>query len=149
MKFLIQRVTEARVMIEEQERGAIKAGLLVLVGICDNDDQIIADKMIKKLIQLRIFADREGKSNLNLISINGGLLLISQFTLYANCRKGNRPSFINAGEPEHAHKLYNYMVKECTKLLPDVQSGEFGADMKVTLTNDGPYTIILDSQDIT
>ncbi len=148
MKFLIQRVSQANVTVEEQQIGSINKGLLVFVGISSNDNQQIADKMIKKLLQLRIFEDHEGKTNLDLKSVNGELLIISQFTLYANCRKGNRPSFIEAGAPETANTLYQYIISECRSETPVVQSGEFGADMKVSLTNDGPFTIILNSDDI-
>ena len=146
MKFVIQRVTEASVTVNRQVIGAIEKGFLVLIGVSNQDTKEIADKMIKKLIGLRIFDDADGKTNLSLQDVNGQLLLISQFTLYADCKKGNRPSFINAGNPELANDLYEYIIAECQKIVPVVQRGEFGADMKVSLCNDGPFTIILDSQ---
>ena len=148
MRFLIQRVSQASVTVEKQQISSIGKGFLVLVGISDNDNQQIADKMIKKLIQLRIFEDSEGKTNLDIKTVNGELLIISQFTLYANCRKGNRPSFINAGAPDLADSLYQYIITECAKEIPVTRSGIFGADMRISLTNDGPFTIILDSEEI-
>ena len=120
----------------------------MLIGISNTDTKEIADKMLRKLIGLRIFEDENGKKNLDLKTVNGELLLISQFTLYADCRKGNRPSFINAGEPHMAEELYHYIVETCKKEISVVQEGRFGADMKVSLLNDGPFTIILDSRDI-
>ena len=119
---------------------------MVLIGVCEEDDEKIADKMIKKLIGLRIFEDENGKTNLDLHSVGGELLLISQFTLYANCKKGNRPSFVDAAKPEKANALYEYIIKECKKQVEVVERGEFGADMKVSLTNDGPVTICMDSE---
>ncbi len=148
MKFVIQRVSQASVTVEEQQIGSIGKGFLVLVGISNTDDQQTVDKMIKKLVQLRIFEDAEEKTNLDIKAVNGELLIISQFTLYANCKKGNRPSFINAGAPELANSLYEYIIAQCRKEIPSVQSGEFGADMKVSLINDGPFTVILDSDDL-
>lgn len=149
MKFVIQRVTQASVKIEEKQIGAIGEGFLVLVGIGSNDNQQIADKMIKRMLQLRIFADAAGKSNLDIKAVGGELLIISQFTLYANCRKGNRPSFTEAGPPEMANALYNYILSQCAAEIPHVQSGEFGAEMQIASTNDGPYTIVLDSAELT
>lgn len=150
MRFVIQRVTEASVSVDQQIVGAIGKGMLVLVGVSQTDTRIVADKMIKKLLGLRIFEDQEGKTNLSLQDVDGSLLLISQFTLYADCRKGNRPSFINAGAPELAEDLYQYIINQCRDQLPNlpqrVQQGRFGADMKVSLLNDGPFTIILDSE---
>ena len=146
MKFVIQRVTEASVAVDGVTIGAIQKGLLVLVGVSNQDTTEIADKMIKKLIGLRIFDDADGKTNLALKDVDGQLLIISQFTLYADCKKGNRPSFINAGNPELANQLYEYILSECHKEVPVVERGEFGADMKVQLVNDGPFTIILDSE---
>ena len=122
--------------------------LLVLIGIAEDDNEEIADKLVKKLLGLRIFADENGKTNLSLKDVNGSLLLVSQFTLYADCRKGNRPSFVNAGNPEKANELYEYIIGKCRDEVPDVQTGSFGADMKITLLNDGPFTIILDSKDL-
>ncbi len=148
MKFVIQRVTHAEVEIEQEIIGSIQNGYLVLIGIAEDDNEEIADKLVKKLLGLRIFADENGKTNLSLKDVNGSLLLISQFTLYADCRKGNRPSFVNAGNPEKANELYEYIIEKCRDEVPDVQTGSFGADMKITLLNDGPFTIILDSKDL-
>lgn len=148
MRFVIQRVKHADVQVEQKTVGSIEQGLLVLVGICESDREEIADKMIKKLIGLRIFEDENGKTNLDLKTIGGNMLIISQFTLYADCRKGNRPSFVHAGAPDMANRLYEYIIKECQKTFPDVQHGIFGADMKVSLINDGPFTIVLDSEEI-
>lgn len=148
MKFVIQRVSQAEVVVEEQSVGKIDQGLMVLVSICNSDTKEIADKLINKLIHLRIFEDENGKSNLSVQDIHGNLLIVSQFTLYADCRKGNRPSFVNAGNPEKANKLYEYIIEKCRDEVPDVQTGSFGADMKITLLNDGPFTIILDSKDL-
>lgn len=148
MKFVIQRVTQASVSVNQEVIGSIKQGFLVLIGIAENDTTEIADKLVKKLVGLRIFEDENGKTNLSLKDIQGELLLISQFTLYADCKKGNRPSFIKAGKPELANQLYEYIIESCKKEFPVVQTGEFGADMKVSLLNDGPFTIILDSAEI-
>lgn len=148
MKFVIQRVTEAKCEVEGSITGQINLGFCVLIGVAENDTEAIADKMIRKLLGMRIFADADGKTNLALKDVNGSLLLISQFTLYANCRKGNRPSFTNAGNPELANHLYEYIIEECRKQILNVQTGIFGADMKISLTNDGPFTIILDSDDL-
>ncbi len=145
MKFVIQRVSEASVTVENEVIGSIGKGYMVLIGVSDTDDTAIADKMIKKLIGLRIFSDSEGKTNLSIKDVEGELLLISQFTLYANCKKGNRPSFIEAGSPEHAEALYDYIVSKCREEIPKVETGSFGAHMTVSLTNQGPFTIILDS----
>lgn len=148
MRFVIQRVKHADVTVEDRTIGEIGHGLLVFVGISATDQKETADKMIKKLLGLRIFEDENGKTNLDLKTVAGELLIISQFTLYADCRKGNRPSFIRAGAPEPANALYEYLIKECAKSVPCVRHGEFGADMKVSLTNDGPFTIILDSEEL-
>lgn len=144
MKFVIQRVSEASVRIEDTIVGSIGKGFLVLIGIGQNDTKADADFYIKKMIGLRIFEDENGKTNLSLADVGGALLLVSQFTLYADCRKGNRPSFIAAGSPDQAEALYRYIVEECRRQVPDVQCGQFAADMKVSLCNDGPFTIILD-----
>lgn len=144
MKLVIQRVTEASVTIDGEIKGQIEKGFLVLIGVGQNDTKEIADKYIKKLLGLRIFEDENGKTNLALKDVDGQLLLISQFTLYANCKKGYRPSFTDAGAPDQAEELYNYIVDECRKVIPVVETGEFGADMKVSLLNDGPFTVILD-----
>lgn len=148
MKFVIQRVSKASVTVEDQVIGKISKGFLVLIGICEKDTKETADKMIKKLLGLRIFEDENGKTNLDLKTVEGELLLISQFTLYADCKKGNRPSFINAGKPEMANALYEYIISECKKQVSVVEQGEFGADMKVELLNDGPFTIVLDSEEL-
>ena len=148
MKFVIQRVRHGSVTVDDSVIGKIGKGFLVLIGVCEEDNREIADKMIKKLIGLRIFEDENGKTNLDLKAVNGELLLISQFTLYADCKKGNRPSFIKAGKPEMASELYEYIIEECKKQIPVVEKGEFGADMKVELLKDGPFTIVLDSQEL-
>lgn len=148
MRFVIQRVTRASVTIEERVAGQIRDGFLVLIGVEDSDTKEIADKMIRKMLGLRIFADEQGKTSLSLADVNGQLLLVSQFTLYADCRKGNRPSFVKAGQPDMAKAMYEYVVGECRKQISVVETGEFGADMKVELLNDGPFTILLDSAEI-
>ena len=148
MRFLIQRVSSADVVIEENTVGAIKEGFCVFVGIADSDTKEIADKMIHKLINLRIFSDENGKTNLNLTSVGGELLIVSQFTLYADCRHGNRPSFIAAGKPEPSRELYEYIIEKCKETGERVEHGSFGADMKVSLVNDGPFTVWLDSAEI-
>lgn len=148
MRFVIQRVSKASVKVEERQIGAIEKGFLVFIGVCQEDTKEIADRMIKKLIGLRIFEDEQGKTNLALSDVGGSLLLISQFTLYADCRKGNRPSFIQAGAPDMAKALYEYIIDECKKQIETVEQGEFGADMKVELLNDGPFTILLDSREL-
>ena len=145
MRFVIQRVKEASVQVEQEVIGEIKKGYLVLIGVSDSDTEQVADRMIKKMIGLRIFEDENGKTNLSLADVGGGLLLVSQFTLYANCKKGNRPSFIEAGDPETAEALYEYMIRQCRREIPVVETGEFGAEMKVSLVNDGPFTIVLDN----
>lgn len=148
MKFVIQRVSQAEVVVEEQSVGKIDQGLMVLVSICNSDTKEIADKLINKLIHLRIFEDENGKSNLSVQDIHGNLLIISQFTLYADCKHGNRPSFINAGKPDQANALYEYFLSQCRKEIPVVEQGIFGAHMMVSLINDGPFTIVLDSDEI-
>ena len=148
MKFVVQRVSSAACRVDEQLTGSIQKGFLVLIGISDSDTKEIADKMIKKLIALRIFEDSDGKTNLSLKDVEGSLLLISQFTLSADCRKGNRPSFTNAGKPDMAKELYTYIVNSCKMQIPVVEQGIFGADMKISLVNEGPFTIILDSEEI-
>ncbi len=148
MRFVIQRVTRASVTVEGKQIGAIEHGFLVLIGVSGDDTREIADKMIKKLVGMRIFEDEAGKTNLSLGDVGGSLLLVSQFTLYADCRKGNRPSFIRAGEPVMAKEMYEYIISECKKQVQTVEQGEFGADMKVDLLNDGPFTILLDSSEL-
>ena len=149
MKLVIQRVKNAKVEVEGNIVGKIGKGFLVLVGITHTDTKKEADYLVKKLCKLRIFEDENGKMNLGLKDVGGELLIISQFTLYANCKSGNRPSFIEACEPKKANEMYEYFKKTCSKELEkDIQSGIFGADMKVELLNDGPVTIILDSEEI-
>ena len=148
MKFVIQRVTHADVVVDGNELGRIGKGFMVLIGVSKDDNETIADKMVDKMIKLRIFEDENGKTNLSLGDVGGELLLISQFTLYANCKKGNRPSFIDAGAPDEANALYEYIIERCKERVNVVERGEFGADMKVSLLNDGPFTIVLDSSEI-
>ena len=148
MKFVIQRVTRAAVTIDGIIRGKIDKGFLVLIGVGQNDDVDIADKMVQKLIGMRIFEDENGKTNLALKDVDGQLLLISQFTLYANCKKGNRPSFIRAGAPDFANDMYEYIIGKCRESGIKTETGIFGADMAVSLVNDGPFTIIYDSDEM-
>ncbi len=150
MRFVIQRVREAAVRVEGETIGEIGLGFVVLIGVSQEDDEAVADKMVAKLLKLRIFEDENGKTNLDIDTVQGQLLLISQFTLYADCRKGNRPSFVNAGGPEMADALYQYIIGKCREALGEgrVAIGSFGADMKVSLVNDGPFTVILDSADL-
>lgn len=146
MRFVIQRVTEAAVRVDGELLGQIEKGYLILIGVAESDTEEIADKMVKKMIGLRIFEDEQGKTNLALKDVGGSLLLVSQFTLYANCKKGNRPSFTEAGSPGKANALYEYIIKKCKESVELVETGRFGADMKVSLLNDGPFTIVLDSE---
>ena len=148
MRFVVQRVTHASVTVDSQVIGKIGKGFMVLIGVADTDTREIADKMVKKLLGLRIFEDQNGKTNLDIHTVEGELLLISQFTLYANCRHGNRPSFIEAGKPDMANEMYEYIIAKCKEQVPVVEKGEFGADMKVELLNDGPFTILLDSDQL-
>ena len=148
MKIVIQRVTRASVTIDGTVKGKIGKGYLLLLGISGNDTKEIADKMLKKTAKLRIFEDENGKTNLSISEVGGEVLAVSQFTLYADCKKGNRPSFIGAGAPDMANELYLYMLEKCKALFGSVECGEFGADMKVELVNDGPFTIVLDSKEI-
>lgn len=148
MKFVIQRVDKASVSVDQKVVGSIDKGFMVLVGVCDSDTYEIADKMINKLLHLRIFSDENGKTNLDIKNVGGELLIISQFTLYADCRKGNRPSFIKAGKPEFANEMYEYILKKCEAEIPNVSHGIFGAHMEISLINNGPFTIILDSDEI-
>lgn len=148
MRLLIQRVEKASVKIGERETGRIGKGLLVLVGVGQGDDEDTADKMVRKLLDLRIFEDENGKTNRSVRDVNGELLIVSQFTLYADCTHGNRPGFTDAGAPEPANRLYEYIIRICGEQALNVQHGEFGADMKVSLINDGPFTIMLDSADV-
>ena len=148
MRFVVQRVTHASVTVDSQVIGKIGNGFMVLIGVADTDTREIADKMVKKLLGLRIFEDENGKTNLDIHTVGGELLLISQFTLYANCRHGNRPSFIEAGKPDMANEMYEYIIAKCKEQVPVVEKGEFGADMKAELLNDGPFTILLDSDQL-
>ena len=148
MKFVIQRVSKASVSVAKKIVGEIQNGFLAFIGVCDTDTYEIADKMVSKLLNLRIFSDENGKTNLDLKKVNGGLLIISQFTLYADCRKGNRPSFTKAGNPDYANEMYEYILKKCSDEIPHVAHGTFGEHMEVSLINDGPFTVILDSDEI-
>ena len=146
MRFVIQRVTQSSVSVDGTVIGKIGKGLLVLIGVAEEDTEETADKLVRKLTGLRVFEDENGKTNLSLADVKGELLLISQFTLYANCKKGNRPSFTEAGSPEKANALYEYIIQACREKVPVVEMGSFGAEMEVSLVNDGPFTILLDSE---
>ncbi len=148
MKIIVQRVKHSDVVIDGVQHGSIQKGFMVLVGFCESDTFEIVDKMVDKMIGLRVFEDENQKMNLSLEDVNGSVLSISQFTLYADCRKGRRPSFIDAAKPEYAIPLYDYFNQKIAEKGVHVETGVFGADMKVSLLNDGPVTIILDSQDI-
>ncbi len=148
MRFVIQRVAHASVTVDGNVLGKIQKGFLVLIGVADGDTKETADRMVKKMLGLRIFEDENGKMNLDLRAVGGELLLVSQFTLYADCRRGNRPGFTRAGKPEMASEMYEYIIETCRKQFPVVERGEFGADMKVELLNDGPFTILLDSEEL-
>ena len=148
MRFVIQRVSHASVTVDGNVLGKIQKGFMVLIGIEEEDTKEIADKMIRKMLSLRIFQDEEGKMNLSVRDVKGELMLISQFTLYADCRKGNRPSFVKAGKPDMAEAMYEYIITECKNQDIPVEQGRFGADMKVELLNDGPVTILLDSHEL-
>lgn len=144
MKVVIQRVQRASVTIDGQVHGAIEKGYLVLLGVGHEDDEKTADRIVKKMINLRIFADENGKTNLSIKDVGGSLLVVSQFTLYADCSHGNRPGFTDAAKPDKANALYEYFVSKCREQIENVRTGSFGADMKVELINDGPFTIILE-----
>ena len=144
MKLVIQRVQEASVSVDQEVVGKIGHGFMVLLGVSQTDTEEIADKMFQKLLKLRIFEDENGKTNKSLADVDGQLLMVSQFTLYANCKKGNRPSFTEAGEPHRAEELYEYMVAKAREQVPVVETGVFGAEMEVSLVNDGPFTVILE-----
>ena len=149
MKFLIQVVKKASVDVNDKTIGSIDRGFLIFVGVCDSDTRETADKMIRKTVNLRIFEDENGKTNLSIGDIGGSMLVISQFTLYADCRKGNRPSFVKAGDPTHANELYEYILSELKNTYNiDTKCGSFGADMQVSLINDGPFTVMLDSEEL-
>lgn len=145
MKAVVQRVTHASVTVDGEIKGRIGNGFLVLLGVGQNDTEEDAVRLVKKIVNLRIFSDENDKINLSLSDVDGSLLVVSQFTLYADCRKGNRPNFIQAGKPDVAERLYEYFVSECKKYIPVVEKGVFGADMKVELLNDGPFTVILEA----
>lgn len=147
MKLVIQRVNHASVKVDDKIIGAINQGYLVLLGIADTDTAEMLPKYVDKLINLRIFADENGKTNLSIADVKGELLIVSQFTLYADCKKGNRPSFTKAGKPDHANALYEEFVRLCREKVTKVETGSFGADMKVSLENDGPFTIVWDSEE--
>lgn len=148
MRLLVQRVKEASVAVDGEMIGQIGHGLLVFVGVAETDTEQLADKMTDKLTRLRIFDDENGKTNLSAADVDGEFLIISQFTLYADCRKGNRPSFISAGNPALANRLYEHILTSIEEKGFRTQHGSFGADMKVSLLNDGPFTIMLDSDEI-
>ncbi|MBO5513036.1 MAG: D-tyrosyl-tRNA(Tyr) deacylase [Mogibacterium sp.] len=145
MRFVIQRVKHSSVSVDGEVIGKIGGGYLVLIGVCDADAEAVADRLVDKMIKLRINEDENGKTNLSLADVDGELLLVSQFTLYADCKKGNRPSFVKAGSPDHANALYEYIIEKCRERVPVVEKGSFGAEMAVELVNDGPFTVILDS----
>ncbi len=148
MRFVIQRVAHASVSVDGKVLGKIDKGYMVLIGVSGADTREVADRMVKKMLGLRIFEDENGKTNLSLETVGGGLLLISQFTLYADCRRGNRPGFTLAGKPDMASEMYEYIIEKCQEQVPVVERGEFGADMKVELLNDGPFTLVLDSDEL-
>ncbi len=148
MRFVIQRVSQAEVKVQGETIGKIGKGYMVLIGVSDSDTKEVADRMIRKMLNLRIFEDEEGKTNLSLAQVGGSLLLVSQFTLYANCKKGNRPSFIEAGAPDFALDMYRYIIDRCRESVPVVEHGKFGHEMEVSLINDGPFTLLLDSDQL-
>jgi D-tyrosyl-tRNA(Tyr) deacylase len=148
MRFVIQVCSKAEVAVDHEIVGKIGRGFLVLLGIGREDTIEIADKMVEKMLKLRILPDENGKTNRSLSDVNGSLLLISQFTLYADCHHGNRPNFLQAKEPGEAEEIYEHILSKCKESVPIVEKGIFGADMQVSLTNEGPFTLILDSQDV-
>ena len=148
MRTVVQRANHASVKVDGQTIGEIGKGFLILLGVAEEDDEAIADKMADKICRLRIFEDENGKTNLSLADVSGEILVVSQFTLYADCKKGNRPSFVKAGNPEKANRLYEYFMKRCQTHVQTVEHGQFGADMKVELLNDGPFTLMLDSKEL-
>lgn len=149
MKLVIQRVTEASIIIDGEYGGQISKGFVVLLGVCNDDNTQTADKLLKKLLGLRIFEDENGKTNLALKDVDGELMVVSQFTLYADCKHGNRPSFTNAGDPAHAEMIYDYVIQSIRASYPGkLVTGSFGSDMRISLVNDGPFTIILNSEEL-
>lgn len=148
MRAVVQRVAHASVAVDGTVLGKIGNGFMILLGVSDEDTEQIADRMADKICKLRIFVDENGKTNLSLADVGGELLVISQFTLYADCKKGNRPSFTKAGAPDRANELYEYFMKRCREYVDVVERGQFGADMKVELLNDGPFTLMLDSSEL-
>ncbi|WP_343209557.1 D-aminoacyl-tRNA deacylase [Anaerolentibacter hominis] len=145
MKVVLQRVTNASVTVDDKIIGEIGKGYLILLGVGEDDTEAAAEKLVDKIVKLRIFADEAGKTNLSLADVDGEILVVSQFTLYADCHKGNRPSFVHAGNPEKAERLYEYFAGLCAKRCRKVATGSFGAEMQISLVNDGPFTILLDS----
>ena len=145
MRCLVQRVLSASVSVSGESLGRIERGYLILLGVNNQDTEAVADKMLKKILDARLFEDENGKTNLSIRDISGALLIVSQFTLYADARKGNRPSFIQAGDPAHANALYEYFLRKAEEAGIPTAHGQFGADMKVSLVNDGPFTIMYDS----
>ncbi|MCI9359506.1 MAG: D-tyrosyl-tRNA(Tyr) deacylase [Hungatella sp.] len=148
MKAVLQRVAKAQVDVEGKTVGKIGLGFLILLGAEDSDTVETADRMVDKICKLRIFKDENGKTNLSLADVGGQILVVSQFTLYADCKKGNRPSFIKAGNPEHAEQLYEHVIERCRVYVEKVESGIFGAEMEVQLVNDGPFTLVLDNREL-
>ena len=148
MRLVVQASKNASCEIDGQITGAIDYGFVVFIGITNEDDETIADKMLNKLLKLRILPDENGKTNMSVVDKNGGLLLISQFTLYADMTHGNRPNFLKAGSPDHASRIYDYFVMKAKETGIPVGTGEFGADMHITLTNEGPFTVIMDSDEL-
>ena len=148
MRCVIQVVNHASVTVDGEQIGRIGRGFLILLGVAETDTEALADRMVKKICGLRIFPDENGKTNCSLADVGGELLVVSQFTLYANCKKGNRPSFVKAGKPEHANALYEHFVEESRKYVPKVEHGSFGADMQVELGNEGPFTLVLTNEEL-
>lgn len=147
MRLVIQRVSHGSVTVENKVVGSIGAGYVVLLGVGQGDTRQLCEKFADKLVKLRIFADEQGKTNRSIVDVRGEILIISQFTLYADCRKGNRPSFTDSADPALAEELYEYFLELCRQKLGRVESGSFGEHMKVALENDGPFTIVWDSKD--
>ncbi len=147
MKVVLQRVAYASVRVEEEVTGQIGKGFLLFLGVAEDDTETVADRMADKICKLRIFPDGQGKTNCSLADVDGEILVVSQFTLYADCHKGNRPSFIGAGSPEKANRLYEYFAERCRKHVRKVEQGRFGAEMKVELLNDGPFTLVLEGDE--